>query len=194
MLIRATFILLASLSAIGLIGWGLSYAHPIAPILIHSKPQRATFLSSSGGRLFLWRQEISPTPPRDCIVTLTTPSFARVVLETPTGSSTITCGFSSWPTGATGWTGVLQSRGAVTTDAGRFIFTVTCSGVFIPWWLPSSVGIIPAAIFLVRWRRRQNRVQAGQCVVCGYDLRATPDRCPECGTRVGAHNALPNAS
>ena len=41
----------------------------------------------------------------------------------------------------------------------------------IPIWLPLSL----------KFEREQKRIQKGHCVDCGYDLRASPDRCPECG-------------
>jgi hypothetical protein len=40
-----------------------------------------------------------------------------------------------------------------------------------------------------RYRQRQ-RVSAGQCAACGYDVRSSTERCPECGTeRPVAHRA-----
>jgi len=55
----------------------------------------------------------------------------------------------------------------------------------IPYWPFILVCLIPPSLFLVRalvQRRRRRRSQAGFCIKCGYDLRASPGRCPECGT------------
>jgi hypothetical protein len=54
----------------------------------------------------------------------------------------------------------------------------------MPLWLAALIfGVLPA-IHLVRWyrRRRARRADRSVCQACGYDLRATPERCPECGT------------
>ncbi len=57
------------------------------------------------------------------------------------------------------------------------------------FWLPLYWPVIlfalwPAWRLLPRHRRRK-RKKLGLCVKCGYDLRASKERCPECGTEFG---------
>lgn len=54
----------------------------------------------------------------------------------------------------------------------------------LPLWLPLFFALAYPA-----WRagaelRRRRASRPGACRACGYDVRASPDRCPECGTPV----------
>ena len=64
--------------------------------------------------------------------------------------------------------------------------------VMLPHWFVLLLLLAftwPAARRLVRQRIQSRRLHHGLCGHCGYDCRATPNRCPECGmlSPVGQH-------
>jgi hypothetical protein len=58
---------------------------------------------------------------------------------------------------------------------------MTWAFIWPHWFLMVATTIIPLVRPFERLKKHR-RIARGCCLRCGYDLRATPDRCPECGT------------
>lgn len=73
----------------------------------------------------------------------------------------------------------------------RFVRGKTFWQVRCPLWAVTGAFSLLPAVRLTAWalrrRRRRRDVAENRCPACGYDLRATPDRCPECGTVITRH-------
>jgi hypothetical protein len=67
--------------------------------------------------------------------------------------------------------------------------------LIVPFYLIAIVTLIgstPTLVSIRRWRRERRRRAVGRCRGCGYDLRASPERCPECGRLNDAARLTPS--
>jgi len=74
--------------------------------------------------------------------------------------------------------------------------TLMGSGIIVPYWfLTLAMAVLCAGVvYRSGLLRRWIRSRPGLCLICGYDLRASKDRCPECGTAIPPQTTAEGAS
>ena len=65
-----------------------------------------------------------------------------------------------WPTFHRGWYGFI---------------------LILPFWMPAIISMSALLCVYLPIHRRRKRKKLGLCLKCGYDLRGSKERCPECG-------------
>jgi hypothetical protein len=56
--------------------------------------------------------------------------------------------------------------------------------LMVSHWLAAVVSLVLPMTWIISSSRRRTHARSGLCPACGYDLRATSERCPECGTTI----------
>ena len=73
----------------------------------------------------------------------------------------------------------MLARRGIASDRDWAWLGVPHAAVLLPFGIVATALLIPLL-------RRGRRVARGLCPACGYDLRASADRCPECGAVIPA--------
>jgi len=102
-------------------------------------------------------------------------SFGTGLPDIYVPSTRLGFGYETYGSGSgEGFTGEIHESGSIDTS------------YYVPFWfiiaLTAPLPLFPLLSFRHALASRRGRVAKGLCLRCGYDLRATPDRCPECGT------------
>jgi hypothetical protein len=141
-----------------------------------ASPDERVAVQASHGRFWVWQEKaINGTTPFAA-----QPPYQRVAMRPAFPLDRYrrveTGPFRNW-LGFDAWSGVFRGN------------VIRWREVVVPYWPFLLVSAaLPARWYVCRRRARLRRLrhEARLCPACGYDLRGTPDRCPECGSTAAA--------
>ncbi len=92
-------------------------------------------------------------------------------------------GMSSYPVKVQSLLGHVWQNYSLSPFVGDFSRRITMHYrlIVIPYWSPAALFAVLPAIWIWRFIKYGHRRKVGHCPKCNYNLRATPQRCPECG-------------
>jgi hypothetical protein len=77
-----------------------------------------------------------------------------------------------------------QRREVMTLSGSTRMYQLESQRLIVPLWPVLAVALLPLLCWAPLVRRQvrlRRRRREGKCLACGYDLRASVGRCPECG-------------
>src|SRR5688500_1589106 len=155
----------AALLIVAVVAWPLGAFRP-RTVSLSSGPRGAMWLAAAEGRAIFVSVEHTEDrrmPPREHA------RFTEAMAE------------REW----TAWGFHVEGNPLRGWDArGERIAYGSWTGVAVPFWALVLVSTPLPALWLRRRVRVRRLKRAGLCPACGYDLRATPNRCPECARGV----------
>jgi hypothetical protein len=155
-------------------------------VLFTGEEARAQMIGSSGGRIYFVFTNVACGSDRawtalhasgdfDQLISLTDSNRLNIYPPPPPATAT-----SSPVPGFLGFAAVTSQAGAIADIPSSRVFCVV-----VPHWFVILIPLGCATwLLFVRDARRRRRHKRGLCEECGYDLRASPERCPECGVAV----------